>query len=161
VVALAAQLARFGVVGIVAFAVDIGLFNVLLYAGADPLLAGHPLWAKVCSTAVATVVSWVGNRYWTFRHRRRPNIPHELVLFVGACTVGLGIGLGILWVSHYALGFTSPLADNIAANVVGLAAGTAFRFWAYSTFVFNHDRARPADAPTDPPENRPTGLPAR
>jgi len=41
-----------------------------------------------------------------------------------------------LAVSHYALGFTSPLADNIAANVVGLGLATAFRFWSYRRWVF-------------------------
>jgi hypothetical protein len=39
-------------------------------------------------------------------------------------------------VSHYALGFTSPLGDNIAANVVGLGLATAFRFWSYRRWVF-------------------------
>ncbi len=40
--------------------------------------------------------------------------------------LGMGIALLCLWVSHYLLGFTSALADNIATNVVGLALGTAF-----------------------------------
>ena len=48
----------------------------------------------------------------------------------------MGIALLCLGVSHYVLGFTSPLADNIAANVVGLVLGTAFRFYAYRTWVF-------------------------
>jgi putative flippase GtrA len=60
----------------------------------------------------------------------------EFALFATSCTLGLGIALIPLWVSHYVLGFTSPLADNIAANVIGLAMGTTFRFIAYSTVVF-------------------------
>lgn len=150
--ALFHRLAKFGVVGLCAFAVDIGLFNILRFAGTDPLLADRPLTAKVASTAVATLVSWVGNRYWTFRHNRRPNVPHELGLYVVMCTIGLGISLGILWFSHYVLGLTSPLADNIAANGIGLAAATTFRFWAYGRFVFTHV----ADA-----EQKPTVLSAR
>ena len=39
--------------------------------------------------------------------------------------------------SHYALDLTSPLADNIAANGVGLVLATAFRFWAYRRHVFS------------------------
>ena len=42
----------------------------------------------------------------------------------------------MLAVSHYGLGFTSPLADNIAKNVIGLGIGTVFRFWTYRTWVF-------------------------
>ena len=55
------------------------------------------------------------------------------------CTIGLGISLTILWFSHYVLGLTSPLADNISANIVGLGAGSLFRFWAYRRFVFTHE----------------------
>jgi hypothetical protein len=46
------------------------------------------------------------------------------------------IALACLWFSHYALGLTSVLADNISANVVGLALGTLFRFWSYRRWVF-------------------------
>jgi len=53
--------------------------------------------------------------------------------------IGLGIGLGCLWISHYALGLTSPLADNISANVVGLGLGTLFRFWSYRKWVFREE----------------------
>jgi putative flippase GtrA len=53
--------------------------------------------------------------------------------------VGLLISVGCLWFSHYALGLTSPLADNISANVVGLALGTMFRFWSYRRWVFPED----------------------
>jgi putative flippase GtrA len=143
--ALARQFAKFGVVGAIAYVVDVGLFNVLSYAGEDPLLDGRPLLAKIASTAVATVVSWLGNRYWTFRRTRRQQARKEFLLFLLMCSIGLGISLAILWFSHYVLGFTSPLADNIAANVVGLAAGTAFRFWAYRRFVFTN-----ADAAVTP-----------
>jgi len=136
--ALARQFAKFGVVGAVAYVVDVGLFNVLRSAGEHPLLADQPLSAKLISTALATVVSWLGNRYWTFRHTRRPQARREFLIYVLVCSIGLGISLAILWLSHYVLGFTSPLADNIAANVVGLAAATAFRFWAYRRFVFTH-----------------------
>lgn len=141
--ALIRQVAKFGVVGATAYVVDVTIFNLLIFAGANPPLAGQPLTAKVISTVFATAVSWLGNRYWTFRHNRRPQVTRELVLYVVMCTIGLGISLLILWISHYVLGFTSPLADNIAANVVGLAAGATFRFWAYGRFVFTH-RTSPA-----------------
>ncbi|WP_418606452.1 hypothetical protein [Georgenia sp. SUBG003] len=34
----------------------------------------------------------------------------------------MAIAVGCLAVSHYVLGFTSPLADNVAANGVGLVS---------------------------------------
>ena len=53
-------------------------------------------------------------------------------------------------ISHYVLGFTSLLADNIAANVVGLVLGTAFRFLMYRYWVFGSAR-RTRLAPTAEP----------
>ena len=57
--------------------------------------------------------------------------------------IAMLIALACLWFSHYLLGLTSALADNISANVVGLALGTLFRFWSYRKWVFP---AVPADA---------------
>lgn len=136
--ALVRQFAKFGTVGFIAYLVDVAVFNALQYFGARPLLADEPLQAKVISTAVATSVAWLGNRYWTFRRTRRRELRREFALFALMYTIGLGISLSILWFSHYVLDLTSPLADNISANVIGLAAGAAFRFWASRRFVFVH-----------------------
>ena len=133
---MAGQFAKFGVVGAVGFVVDVGLFNLLSYVGTEPLLADRPLTAKVVSTILATVVAWLGNRYWTFRHTRRAEVGREFALYAVICVIGLGISLAVLWVSHYLLGFTSALADNVAANVIGLGAAMVFRFWASQRFVF-------------------------
>jgi len=47
-----------------------------------------------------------------------------------------------LTLSHDVLGLTSRLADNISANVIGLALGTVFRYVTYKRFVFaGHDSA--------------------
>lgn len=129
------ELLKFGVVGAVAYVVDVGVFNAVRFAG-PRLLEDKPLTAKVISVTVATLVAWVGNRYWTFRRRRRAARTRELVVFALMNVVGLAIGLGCLAFSHYVLGLRSPLADNISANVVGLVLGTAFRFVAYRTWVF-------------------------
>ncbi|HET8970555.1 MAG TPA: GtrA family protein [Candidatus Nanopelagicales bacterium] len=130
------EMAKFGVVGAVAFLVDIGLFNLLRGVGSDGPLADKPLTAKIISVVVATTVAYLGNRYWTFRHRARTSMRREYVLFFILNGAGLLISVGCLWFSHYALGFTSLLADNISANFVGVAFGTLFRFWSYRRWVF-------------------------
>ncbi|MGZ4591654.1 MAG: GtrA family protein [Actinomycetes bacterium] len=136
------ELMKFGVVGAVAFVVDIGLFNVLLH------VTDKPLTSKTISTVVATTVAYAGNRLWTFRRRSRSDVRREYVLFFLLNGVGLLISLGCLAISHYLLDFTSQLADNIAANVIGLGLGTAFRFWSYRKFVF--PELLPAAAAADP-----------
>jgi putative flippase GtrA len=71
-------------------------------------------------------------------------------LFVVFNVIGLGFSVASLVVSHDLLGLTSRLADNISANVVGLALGAAFRFWTYKRFVFRAagDQARTGRAPS-------------
>jgi putative flippase GtrA len=127
---LVRELMKFGVVGSVAFVVDVGLFNLLLH------LTDKPLTSKAVSTIVATTVAYAGNRTWTFRRRSRSTIRREYALFLLFNGVGLVIALTCLAVSHYVLDFTSALSDNIAANVVGLGLATAFRFWSYRRWVF-------------------------
>lgn len=128
--ALVRELMKFGVVGGFAYAVDIGVFNLMLHS------TDKPLTSKTVSTVLATTVSYAGNRTWTFRRRGRSGVRREYALFFLLNGVGLGIALTCLAVSHYVLGFTSTLADNIAANVVGLGLGTTFRFWSYRRYVF-------------------------
>ena len=131
------QLARFGVVGALGFVTDVGGFNLLRYAGGEGPLHDYPLSAKVVSGTLATIVAWLGNRFWTFRSTRRDKAHHEFLLFAVVATLGTLIAMGCLWVSHYWLGFRSPLADNISANGVGLLLATGFRFWAYRRHVFS------------------------
>ncbi|MGZ4753030.1 MAG: GtrA family protein [Oryzihumus sp.] len=136
---LVREMLKFGVVGAVALVVDVGMFNALRFVGGHGPLYDKPLTAKVISVTLATLTAWAGNRYWTFRHRRRTAVHHELALFVVFNVVGMGIALGCLGFSHYVLDLTSPLADNISANGVGLVLGTLFRFWAYRRFVFSEN----------------------
>ena len=58
-----------------------------------------------------------------------------MLLFFGVNAIALGISAITLYLSHYGLGFTSILADNVA-TIIGIGLGTLFRFWAYRKFVF-------------------------
>ena len=60
----------------------------------------------------------------------------EYILFFALNGIAMVIALSCLWLSHYALGLDSPIADNISANVIGLGLGTLFRFWSYRKWVF-------------------------
>lgn len=130
------EVAKFGVVGLIAFTVDVGTFNVLRFHGGTGLLYEKPITAKVVSTVLATIVAYVGNRFWTFRHRDRVGYAREYLLFFLLNAVGLAIAVGCLAISHYGFNLRGPVADNVSANGVGLVLGTLFRFWAYRRWVF-------------------------
>jgi len=133
--ALVRELSKFGTVGGIAFAVDLLIFNVLLQVGTETLLA------KTISTVIATTLAFLGNRFWTWRHREHCHMARQYTMFFLLNAVGLVIGLSCLAISHYGLGqiwpaLQSPLADNISGQLVGTALGTLFRFWSYRRFVF-------------------------
>ena len=78
---LARELAKFGTVGLVALVVDVGTFNLLRFAGGEGPLYDKPLTAKVISVVLATIVAYLGNRFWTYRNRRHQGYLREYVLF--------------------------------------------------------------------------------
>jgi putative flippase GtrA len=133
------ELGKFGVIGLVAYVIDLTIFNVLRFAGGEGPLYDKPLTAKVISVLFATTFAYFGNRHWTFKDRSRSSFRRQYALFFVFNAVGMIISLSCLWVSHYLLGFESALADNISANVVGLVLGTVFRFWGYHNWVFPND----------------------
>jgi putative flippase GtrA len=130
------ELFRFGAVGVVAFVIDVGIFNALVHLGSPGVLSDRPLTAKTISTIVATVFAYQANREWTWRDRQRRGWLREYGLFFVLNAVGLAITLLPLAISRYALGLDSALADNVSANVIGIALGTLFRFWSYRRWVF-------------------------
>lgn len=147
------EVMKFGIVGSFAFVIDVGLFNLLRYAGGEGPLHDRPLTAKTISVVVATTFAYFANRHWTYRHRARSGLAREYVLFFAFNGIGLGIALACLGFTHYVLGLTSPLADNISANVIGMGLATVFRFLAYRTWVFRalDEPVEASPAPTPQP----------
>ncbi len=147
------EMFKFGLVGGLGFVIDVSVFNVLRFAGDPGLLEGKPLTAKGLSVAVATVFTYLGNRNWTWRDRARSGVRREVFLFFLLNGIGMLIAVGCLATSHYVMDLRSPLADNVSANVVGLALGMLFRFWGYRTFVFKPQPASTDVSPaTSPPD---------
>lgn len=136
------EIAKFGLIGLLAFVIDLGGFNLLSHT----VLDGKPTTARILSGVAATLFAWVGNRSWTFAHRRSRPVAHEVSLFFVVNGIALGISTLCLVVSHYLLGLDSRLADNIS-TVFGIGLGTLFRFWAYRRWVFANE---PMDVDTSP-----------
>lgn len=126
------EVAKFGVVGGVAFIIDSAIFLWLL---GGPM-AGSELKAKVVAGVIATVFSWVANRYWTFRHHRTTTKVREVTMFMLMNAIGVGIQTGCVGISKYVLEMDSVTQIFIAGNVIGLVLATTFRFVAYKFWVF-------------------------
>ena len=81
------------------------------------------------------MVTYLGSRFWTFRHRVNQALLREGTLFVALNVVGLAIAEIVIAVTTYGLDYTVTLAYN-AASVVGTGLGTIFRYFSYKKWVF-------------------------
>lgn len=141
IVRLLPEFARFGAVGAAGYVTQLVVTNLLWWATELPTVVGQGVGALI-----ATLVAFLGNRFWTFGHRARTGLVREYVRFFVMNGIGLALQLGCVGVAVYALGFSGPLATNIAGNVIGVGLGTLFRFWSYRTWVF------PEQAPVVAPQ---------
>jgi putative flippase GtrA len=130
--------AKFLTVGGVATLVAFVIFNGLVhgYFGGPGPMHDDPLVAFVIANTVGMVVSYRGSRSWAFRNRSAVGVAGGRVSFFVINIVSMVIPLACLSFTRYVLGLTDPVADNVAANVVGLGLGTLARFWAIQRFIF-------------------------
>lgn len=129
------EVMKFGVVGGIAFVIDTAVFLWMM----NGPLEGSEVKAKIVGGVVATMFSWVANRFWTFRHRRRASVVRELAMFLLMNGIGLFIAAACVWVTKYWLGLADQTSLFIAGSVVGLVLGTIFRFFAYRFWVFTEE----------------------
>ena len=129
------ELMKFGTVGGIAYIVNLLLFNLLVHFPFSPL-DDRPVTGSLIAGIVSILISYFGNRFWTWRERPRRAMSREIALFFIINGIGIAIASGALYISRYVLGFESAFADNIAANVIGVGIGTIFRFLSYRIWVF-------------------------
>jgi putative flippase GtrA len=124
------EAAKFGVVGLAGFIVSLGGADVLYFdAGVGKYKA------VVAATIAATVVTFLGNRYWAFRHRERVGMGRETVLFFVFNAIGLAIQLASVAIVVDGAGLQGKIWYNLA-NLCGIGLGTLFRFWSYRKWVW-------------------------
>ncbi|WP_395572136.1 GtrA family protein [Streptomyces sp. BK79] len=124
------ELIGFATAGLLAYAVDLGLFTVLRGpAGLDPLTA------KTLSFVAGCSVAYAGNAFGTYRHAR-PRGLRPYAVFFAVNAAGAAVQLLCLAVSHYGLGLTSQRADTVSGAGIGMVLATILRFWGTRTLVF-------------------------
>lgn len=133
----------FAVVGGAGLIVDLSTFNLLTRIGPKPL-EQMPLTARIVAVGVACLVTYLGNRFITWRERTRTAMLHELAVFAVLNLVGMVVTTACLATSHYVLGLRSSAADNLSSFAIGVPLGTWFRYWAYQRFIFKP--SEPSDA---------------
>jgi putative flippase GtrA len=140
------ELVKFGLVGGTTWVIDTAIFLGLK----SSVLIAKPLTAKIIAVVVATIVSYILNREWSFRTRGGYERPREASLFFLISAVGVVVYSAPLAVSRYVLDLKVPavdlltqnVADFVSGQIVGVLLGMAFRFWAFRRFVFPYRDVR-------------------
>ncbi|MPY83408.1 MAG: GtrA family protein [Actinophytocola sp.] len=134
------ELLKFGIVGGTAFLVDNGVWYLLKLT----VLESKPTTAKAIAILVATIVSYILNREWSFRARGGRERHHEAALFFLVSAGAIVINLIPLYTSRYILDLEVPhvsrlvqeVADFTSGSVIGMLLAMLFRFWGYRKWVF-------------------------
>jgi putative flippase GtrA len=138
------EVAKFGIVGILAFFITVG--------GADALHSGAglgPLTSVAIATIVATVFAFFGNRHWAFKHRKGKGLGRESLLFFIFNGIGLLIQLAFVAAVHYGLGLTDRVSYNVSL-IIGIGVATLFRLYSYRRWVFLASDAPPTAEQLEP-----------
>lgn len=124
------EISAFGLIGIIAMVMDLGLFAWLAPHGAVK--------AKLISATVSTAFAYFGNRYLSFSHRARTSITRESAFFFAINAITLVFSELCIALFVYPLHYPHGSAVVFFVNVATIGIGTLFRFWAYKRFVFLH-----------------------
>lgn len=134
------ELLKFAMVGGSTWVIDTAVFLILK----GTVLAEKPLTAKIIAVLVATIVSYVLNREWSFRTRGGRERHHEALLFFLISGIGVAVYSAPLAASRYLFHLQVPevslltqeVADFVSGQILGTLVGMAFRWWAFRRFVF-------------------------
>ncbi|MEV4639595.1 GtrA family protein [Actinoplanes sp. NPDC049548] len=157
------EAAKFVVVGVICFVAT----AVINYALKLTVLHAKPVTALGIATIVATILSYVLNREWSFRSRGGRERHHEAALFFAVSAVGVVLTVLPLAASRYVLHLREPnvgrpvqeIADFVSGMLIGTLIAMCFRLWAFKRFVFPQPegrvhRARPVTGEPRVPERR-------
>ena len=110
---LLAQLAKFGVVGVVATVIDFGVMNLLHYA-----LHLDILIANTAGFTISLIFNYVASMKFVFEHRDDMSRKREFVIFVVLSIIGLLLNDGIVLALNKGLSLEANIAKVAATALV-------------------------------------------
>ncbi|WP_280759185.1 GtrA family protein [Prescottella agglutinans] len=131
---------KFLVVGAITFVATVVVFFGLKWT----VLTDKSVTANVLAVLVATILSYVLNREWSFAERGRRPRHHEAALYFAVAGIGVAINQIPLGVARYVFDLRVPhvslvvdnVSDFVSGSIIGTLMATAFRWWAMRRFVF-------------------------
>lgn len=131
-----AQFGKFAAIGFANAAVDFGVLYLFIGLTGHTSGLSYTLF-KTVSFSVATVHSYLWNKYWAFDAGRQAASGREIGSFVGVSLVSLAINVGIAsTVNALQPASVSAVAWAGVAAIIGSAAALVFSFAGFRMFVF-------------------------
>jgi putative flippase GtrA len=140
------ELVKFALVGGTCFVID----TVLFFGIKTVILPNNPVTAKIIATLVATIVSYILNREWSFRTRGGRERHHEAALFFLVNGIGIVLNSAPLYVARYLFHLQEPhvsrlteeISDFLSAQIIGTLIAMVFRWYGYKKWVFPEENGR-------------------
>ncbi len=112
---LTVQFAKFGVVGVIAFFIDYGLFLLM-----DYVFGVNYLVASAISFTIATIFNFVASMRYVFAGKEGQTRMQQFVIFFVLSLVGLGLNQLILWACVDLLALLAWVGKLVATVLVML-----------------------------------------
>lgn len=140
------QMGKFGIVGSSNFFVDLGVFNLIIYFSGNQasslffvLAITITTWTifKAISFLIASVNSYLWNKFWTFERSKTEKISSEYIQFLIISLIGFLVNITAFSVvfSLRPAGMAESLWGTVGV-VSGTVVGLAVNFIGYKFWVF-------------------------
>lgn len=136
---LISQFLKFGVVGIIAFFIDWGLFNIILITGS--WLYGEEFatqeWFTLIATTIGFTVSvifnYLASMKYVFTHKENLSRTKEFIIFLILSLIGLGINNLAVWFFAYICPWPFDAIQLFKDNVAKIIATAIVMMWNFIT----------------------------
>ena len=107
------QIMKFGVVGVIAFVIDVGVMVFLTEVfGIDPVISA------TVSFIISVIFNYAASMRYVFSHREGMSRTREFIIFVVLSAIGLGINDLLIWAGTDLASFDYRLVKIFATAVV-------------------------------------------
>jgi putative flippase GtrA len=134
------QLAKFGLIGVANFVVDLGIFSLFIWM--THISTGSTIVLfKIVSVSVAIINSYIWNKFWSFEEKRtdEETLRRQFFQFIGISVVGLILNTAI---TYSLITFAGNLTSHSSATWATISSAIAsvvvlsWNFVGYKFFVF-------------------------
>ncbi|SCX77575.1 Putative flippase GtrA (transmembrane translocase of bactoprenol-linked glucose) [Lachnospiraceae bacterium XPB1003] len=117
---LFAQIVKFGLVGVICFIIDFGLYNGLNLIGVNYLISG------AVGFIVSVVVNYILSFKFVFERKEDLDRRAEFIIFVVLSAIGLGVNELFIWLSVDVVYEGSELLQGLMGENLAKAVGKIF-----------------------------------